>query len=258
MTASQGSSAQTGIHQGGAAHDGSFTQGRRFKYYDLIMAAFVTVLLCSNLIGPAKVCEISLFGFALSFGAGNLFFPIGYIFGDILTEVYGYARARRVIWMGFFALIFATFMSTIILTLPPSPNEPFNAVLQPALEVAFGNTWRIVIGSMVAYWAGDFVNSYVMAKMKVLTEGKYLWMRTIGSTIAGQGVDSLIFYPIAFAGVWSTESLMTVILFNFLFKTGFEALMTPATYKIVGFLKRREQIDIYDRDTNFTPFTLKE
>jgi len=234
------------------------THGRRFKYYDLIMAAFVTVLLCSNLIGPAKVCELSLFGVVLSFGAGNLFFPIGYIFGDILTEVYGYARARRVIWMGFFALIFATFMSTVILALPPSSSEPFNTTLQPALETVFGNTYRIVIGSMLAYWAGDFVNSFVMAKMKVLTEGKHLWMRTIGSTIAGQGVDSLIFYPIAFAGVWSTESLVLVIVFNFCFKTGFEVLMTPFTYKAVSFLKSREGVDVYDRDTNFTPFTLKD
>jgi queuosine precursor transporter len=237
---------------------GEITHGRRFRYYDLIMAAFVTVLLCSNLIGPAKVCELDIFGFSFSFGAGNLFFPIGYIFGDILTEVYGYSRARRVIWAGFFALIFATFMSMVILNLPAAPGEPFNATLQPALETVFGNTYRIVIGSMVAYWAGDFVNSYVMAKMKILTEGKHLWMRTIGSTMAGQGVDSMIFYPIAFAGIWSFDSLMLVILFNFAFKTSFEALMTPITYKIVGFLKRAEQVDVYDVDTNFTPFSLKD
>jgi len=237
--------------------------GRRFRYYDFIMAAFVTVQLCSNLIGPAKICEISFpfslpgIGDSLSFGAGNLFFPIGYIFGDILTEVYGYARARRVIWMGFFALIFATFMSTVILALPPAASEPFNASLQPALEIAFGNTWRIVLGSMVAYWAGDFVNSYVMAKMKVWSKGRHLWMRTIGSTMAGQGVDSMIMYPIAFAGIWSGESLMMVIIFNFVFKTSFEILMTPLTYLIVNTLKRKEQVDVYDVDTNFTPFTLK-
>ncbi|HLS97328.1 MAG: queuosine precursor transporter [Porticoccaceae bacterium] len=238
--------------------------GRHFRYYDLIMAAFVAVLLCSNLIGPAKICEIQfpftlpLIGDSLSFGAGNLFFPIGYIFADILTEVYGYARARRVIWMGFFSLIFATFMSTVILGLPPAASEPFNATLQPALEIAFGNTYRIVLASMIAYWAGDFVNSYVMAKMKVWTEGRHLWMRTIGSTMAGQGVDSLIFYPIAFAGIWSGESLLMVILFNFVFKTVFEALMTPVTYVVVNRLKRAEQVDVYDVDTNFTPFSMKD
>jgi len=243
---------------------GNAIQGRHFRYYDLVMVAFVVVLLCSNLIGPGKVCEIHLpftlpgIGDNLTFGAGNLFFPIGYIFGDILTEVYGYARARRVIWLGFFSLAFATFMSTVILALPPAASEPFNATLQPALEIAFGNTWRIVIGSMVAYWAGDFVNSYVMAKMKVWTKGRFLWMRTIGSTVAGQAVDSMIMYPIAFAGIWSGESLMLVIIFNFVFKTSFEALMTPFTYVVVNTLKRKEQVDVYDVDTNFTPFSLKD
>lgn len=240
------------------------SHGRRFLYYDLIMASFVAVLLCSNLIGPAKVCEISLpfalplLGNSISFGAGNLFFPIGYIFGDILTEVYGYARARRVIWMGFFAMIFATFMSMVILALPGDPQEPYNAVLQPALETVFGNTYRIVIASMVAYWAGDFVNSYVMAKMKIFTRGRFLWMRTIGSTGAGQGVDSLIFYPIAFAGLWSADSLLVVIVFNFFFKVSFETLMTPFTYMAVHFLKRKEQVDVYDIGTDFTPFSLRD
>lgn len=246
-------------------HDSArITHGRRFRYYDFIMASFVAVLLCSNLIGPAKICQLPLpfalpvLGSSISFGAGNLFFPIGYIFGDILTEVYGYSRARRVIWMGFFALIFATFMSMVILGLPPDPNEPFNSALQPALETVFGNTYRIVIGSMVAYWAGDFVNSYVMAKMKVLTNGRFLWMRTIGSTMAGQGVDSMIMYPIAFAGIWSMDSLVMVILFNFVFKTAFEAVMTPFTYAVVHFLKHREQLDVYDVGTDFTPFRLKD
>ncbi|MCK9503811.1 MAG: queuosine precursor transporter [Porticoccaceae bacterium] len=240
------------------------THGRRFRYYDLIMASFVTVLLCSNLIGPGKISELSLpvnfplLGDSISFGVGNLFFPIGYIFGDILTEVYGYSRARRVIWMGFFALIFATFMSMVILALPTDPGEPFNATLQPALDIVFGNTYRIVIASMIAYWVGDFVNSYVMAKMKILTQGRFLWMRTIGSTMAGQGVDSMIFYPLAFAGIWSADSLIMVIVFNFFFKSGFEALMTPLTYMAVNFLKRKEGIDVYDVGTNFTPFSLKD
>ncbi len=238
--------------------------GQHFRYYDLIMASFVAVLLCSNLIGPAKVCELPLpfelpgLGESISFGAGNLFFPIGYIFGDILTEVYGYARTRRVIWMGFFAMIFATFMSAVILALPADPAEPFNATLQPALEVVFGNTYRIVIASMLAYWAGDFVNSFVMAKMKILTRGRFLWTRTVGSTVAGQGVDSLIFYPVAFAGIWAPDSLVAVIVFNFLFKTLFEALMTPVTYVVVGFLKRRENLDVYDVDTDFTPFSMRD
>lgn len=246
------------------ATEGEQVLGRHFRHYDLLVVGFVTVLLCSNLIGPAKVGELTLpfalpgLGDSFSFGAGNLFFPIGYIFGDILTEVYGYARARRAIWAGFFALIFASVMSAVIVAMPAAPGEPFNAALQPALELVFGNTWRIVVGSIVAYWAGDFVNSYVMAKMKVLTRGRFLWMRTIGSTLVGQGVDSLIFYPIAFAGVWSSESLVLVIAFNFVFKTLVEVAMTPATYLVVGFLKRREQVDVYDINTNFTPFSLKD
>ena len=228
------------------------------------MVAFVVVLLCSNLIGPGKVAQLSLpffipgLGDSFSFGAGNLFFPIGYIFGDILTEVYGYARARRVIWAGFFALIFATIMSAVVLGLPVDPNEPFNTVLQPALDTVFGNTWRIVVGSIVAFWAGDFVNSYVLAKMKVWMQGRHLWMRTIGSTIVGQGVDSMIFYPIAFYGIWSTESLVAVVLFNFAFKVAVEVVMTPVTYVVVGMLKKAEKVDVYDERTNFTPFSLED
>ncbi len=226
------------------------------------MAGFVTVLLCSNLIGPAKVCEIEfpfalpLIGATLVFGAGNIFFPISYIFGDILTEVYGYARARKVIWAGFGALIFAAVMAQVIIHLPPSAAEPFNATLQPALETVFGSTWRIVIASILAFWIGDFVNAYVMARMKIWTRGRYLWTRTIGSTILGQGVDSLVFYPIAFYGIWNTENLFNVLMFNFVFKTTVEALMTPATYAAVAYLKRAEGEDYYDHKTNFTPFSL--
>jgi queuosine precursor transporter len=171
---------------------------RSFRYYDFLVAGMVTVLLCSNLIGPAKVALVTLpvIG-AVSFGAGNLFFPVSYIFGDVLTEVYGYARARRAIWAGFAGLLFASLMSWFILNVPPDPGEPFNAQYQPALETAFGTTFRIVCASILAYWVGDFVNSYVLAKMKLWTNGRYLWTRTIGSTICGQGVDSLIFYPLA-------------------------------------------------------------
>ena len=239
-------------------------RGRHYRYYDLIMAAFVTVLLCSNLIGPAKVCELRLpfslplIGDSLQFGAGNLFFPLSYIFGDILTEVYGYARARKVIWAGFGGMLFAAVMSNVIIALPPSPSEPFNAPLQPALETVFGGTPRIVIASVLAFWAGDFVNSFVLAKMKLLTRGRWLWTRTIGSTVVGQGVDSLLFYPLAFLGVWSHASLLAVMAFNWIFKVGVEAVMTPATYAAVGYLKRAEQEDFYDSDTDFTPFSLKD
>lgn len=230
---------------------------RTYRYYDLMMAAFVTVLLCSNLIAPVKVGTLALFGTALSFGAGNLFFPLSYIFGDVLTEVYGYARARKVIWAGFGAMVFASIMAWVIVNMPASPEEPFNEVVQPAIEVIFGNTWRIVVASIVAFWAGDFVNSYVMAKMKVLTKGRWLWTRTIGSTVFGQGVDSLLFYPIAFAGIWTFDTLLAVVAFNFAFKLSVEVVMTPATYLIVNRLKKAEHEDYYDDDTNFTPFSLR-
>ena len=232
----------------------------RYRYYDLLLAGFVTVLLCSNLIGTAKVSEIALpiVGGVFAFGVGNIFFPISYIFGDVLTEVYGYARARRVIWAGFFAMIFASVMAWIVVNLPASPSEPFNTTLQPAIEVAFGNTWRIAVASIVAFWVGDFVNAYVLARMKVLTHGRWLWTRTIGSTIVGQGVDSLIFYPLAFAGIWTGETLFAVIAFNWFFKVMVEVVMTPVTYAVVAWLKRHEHEDYYDKNTNFTPFSLKD
>jgi uncharacterized integral membrane protein (TIGR00697 family) len=233
---------------------------RRYRYYDLFLGGFVAVLLCSNLIGPAKVSEliVPLVGGTIVFGVGNIFFPISYIFGDILTEVYGYARTRRVIWAGFAAMLFATVMAAVIVHLPPSPAEPFNVALQPAIETVFGNTWRIALASIVAFWVGDFVNAYVLAKMKLITRGRWLWMRTIGSTILGQGVDSLIFYPIAFAGIWTGETLLAVLAFNWFFKVMIEVIMTPATYVAVGWLKRREHEDFYDTDTNFTPFSLQD
>jgi uncharacterized integral membrane protein (TIGR00697 family) len=240
------------------------TLNTRFRYYDLLMAGFVTVLLCANLIGPAKVCQLELpfalplLGATLIFGAGNIFFPISYIFGDVLTEVYGYARARKVIWAGFAAMIFATTMAHTVLSLPASPSEPFNAVLQPALVTVFGNTWRIVVASMIAFWIGDFVNAYVLARMKVAMAGRHLWMRTIGSTLVGQGIDSVIFYPLAFYGIWDNSVLLVVIVFNWGFKVGVEVLMTPATYVAVAFLKRHEQVDFYDTQTNFTPFAIDD
>lgn len=222
---------------------------REYRYYDLVMAAFVTVLLCSNLIGPAKITEVAGF----SFGAGVLFFPVSYIFGDILTEVYGYARARRVVWAGFGALIFATLMAEIVLAFPPAPGWGDQA----ALETALGSTWRIVLASLIAFWAGEFVNSYVLAKIKLWMNGRKLFVRTIGSTMAGQAIDSLLFYSIAFYGLWSTEQVLAVMAANYAMKVGWEALMTPVTYRVVGFLKRVEHEDHFDRHTDFTPFSLK-
>jgi queuosine precursor transporter len=232
--------------------------GRHYKYYDLVMAVFVTVLLCSNMIGPGKSCQVSVLGFPLVFGAGNIFFPIGYIFGDVLTEVYGYARSRRVIWAGFGALAFSAVMSAVIIALPANPNEPFSLALQPALELVFGNSFRIVAASMIAFWAGDFANSFVLAKMKLVTRGRFLWTRTIGSTVIGQAVDSVLFYPLAFMGIWTANTLVSVVVFNWLFKIGIEVVLTPLTYLVINRLKRAEEEDFYDYGTNFTPFRLKD
>lgn len=229
---------------------------RHYKYFDLIMASFVAVLLCSNMIGPGKSCLVTIAGFSLVFGAGNLFFPISYIFGDVLTEVYGYARARKVIWAGFGAMVFYVLMSQIVIAMPVNPAEPFNERLQPALEVCFGASWRIVSASILAFWVGDFVNSFVLAKMKLLTGGRWLWTRTIGSTFVGQFVDSAIFYPLAFAGVWEAETIASVVLFNWLLKVAVEVCFTPLTYLVVGWLKRVEREDYFDAHTNFTPFSL--
>ncbi|MBI5765579.1 MAG: queuosine precursor transporter [Planctomycetes bacterium] len=233
---------------------------RHYKYYDLLMAGFVTVLLCSNLIGPGKACLVTLplIGWSVTFGAGNIFFPISYIFGDVLTEVYGYARSRKVIWAGFAAMIFATIMGLAVIHLPVDPQVKLNVKMQPAIEVVFGNTWRIVAGSILAFWIGDFTNSYVLSKMKLISKGRFLWMRTIGSTIVGQGVDSLVFYPFAFYGEWETDKLISIVIFNWLFKVSVEVIFTPLTYLIVGFLKRAENEDFYDRNTNFTPFSLSD
>jgi len=155
-------------------------------------------------------------------------------------------------------MIFATVMSSVVIHLPPSPNETFNKTLQPALEVVFGSTWRIVAGSILAFWVGDFLNAYTLAKMKIWTKGRFLWTRTIGSTAVGQFADSLIFYPLAFYGIWETSTMVQVVLFNFLFKVSVEVLWTPLTYLIVNTLKRAENEDYYDTETSFTPFTLED
>jgi uncharacterized integral membrane protein (TIGR00697 family) len=217
------------------------------------MAAFVAILLLSNIIGASKraTLDLPLIG-AWSFGAGVMFFPISYIIGDVLTEVYGYARARRVIWVGFGALIFMAFMSWVVVSLPPAEGWPGQA----AYESVFGNSWRIVLASITAFWVGEFANSFVLARMKSLTGGRYLWTRTIGSTVVGQGLDSLIFYPLAFYGLagWPIEQLWQVVVSQFVIKTLWEALLTPVTYAVVGTLKRREGVDVFDEHTDFTPF----
>ncbi|MXP25614.1 queuosine precursor transporter [Altererythrobacter indicus] len=225
----------------------------RFRYFDYVMAAFVTILLLSNIIGASKPSYIPLpDGSQWSFGAGVLFFPIGYIIGDVLTEVYGYARARRVIWTGFAALIFMAFMAYVVVKLPPADGWPG----QESYEFVFGNSWRIVMASIAAFWAGEFANSYVLARMKVLTKGKALWSRTIGSTIVGQALDSIIFYPLAFYGLagWPPEQLMEVVISQWVIKTSWEILLTPVTYIVIGFLKRREGVETFDNNTNFSPF----
>ena len=222
---------------------------RKYKYYDLVMASFVTVLLCADLIGPGKIAKIGPF----TFGAGVLFFPISYIYGDVLTEVYGYARARKVVWAGFAALAFASFMAAVVVWFPPAPSWPHQA----AYETVFGGTWRIVLASLLAFWAGEFCNSYVLARMKVWSEGKRLYQRTIGSTIVGEGVDSMIFYPVAFLGIWSASQVMTVMATNYCIKVGWETVATPITYRVVAWLKRVENEDYYDRNTDFNPFTLE-
>jgi uncharacterized integral membrane protein (TIGR00697 family) len=225
--------------------------GRPLRYFDLVMAAFVTILLLSNVLGAGKVATVDLPGIgAWPFGAGILFFPAAYLIGDVLTEVYGFARARRCIWTGFAALLFMAFMSWVVVALPPADSWHGQA----AYEAVFGKVPRIVFASMIAFWAGEFVNSMVLAKMKLWSRGRWLWTRTIGSTVAGQGVDSAFFYPLAFWGVWDSSTLLVVMLTQWALKVGWEVVLTPVTYAVVGFLKQREGIDVYDVGTDFSPF----
>jgi uncharacterized PurR-regulated membrane protein YhhQ (DUF165 family) len=249
----------------------AYSHDHAYRYYDLILAAFVTVLLCTNLISAPKRVDL---GIGFVFGAGVLFFPISYLFGDILTEVYGYARSRKVVWAGFGALTFASFMSQAVLRMPPDPTwavgvrfQDGQAVLDPSSsvklsnqavwETVFGGTWRIVLASMVGFFAGEFANAFTLAKMKLLTRGRYLWTRTIGSTIVGEAADSALFYPIAFLGIWQTERVVEVMLTNYCLKVGWEVVATPLTYRVVGFLKRAEREDYFDYDTDFTPFSIE-
>jgi len=222
---------------------------RTFRFYDLIMAAFVTVIIASNMIGAEKVVTV----FGLTFGGGILFFPISYFFNDILTEVYGYARSRKVVWAGFISLFFTMIMAQVIIALPPAKGWMY----QQAYEIVYGQTPRIVAASLVAFLCGEFTNSFVLAKMKIFSRGKFLWTRTIGSTIAGEAVDSIIFYPAAFLGFWSGSLLIRVMIMNYLIKVIWEIIATPLTYLVVGFLKHAENEDHYDHGTNFTPFSLR-
>lgn len=233
--------------------DANALRQRPLRYFDFVMAAFVAVLLLSNVLGAGKVAVVDLPGIGdWPFGAGILFFPVGYVIGDVLTEVYGYARARRCIWVGFAAILFMAFMSWVVVALPPAPGWTGQA----AYEAVFGQVPRIVFASIIAFWAGELANSFVLAKMKIWTQGKYLWTRTIGSTVVGQGVDSLIFYPLAFWGVmgWSANMVLTVLLTQWVLKVSWEVLLTPVTYLAVDFLKRGEGIDVYDEGTDFSPF----
>lgn len=247
--------------------DGSAGARRHFRYFDYMMAAFVAILLLSNLIGAAKLSTVA----GVTFGAGILFFPVSYVLGDVLTEVYGYANARRCVWAGFFALLFMAFMSYVVVAMPPSPGwgcassgDPLyadlvkqhsaGAVCQSTYVSVFGSTWRIVIASVCAFWAGEFVNAFVLAKMKLMTEGKHLWMRTIGSTVFGQAVDSAIFYPIAFLGVWETHDVLLVLVTNWGMKVAWEVVLTPVTYAVVGWFKAREGVEVFDTGIDFSPF----
>jgi uncharacterized integral membrane protein (TIGR00697 family) len=235
--------------------DGQAGARRSFRYFDFMMAAFVTILLLSNVIGAGKVAVVNLPWFGpWPFGAGVLFFPVSYVLGDVLTEVYGYANARRCIWAGFAAMLFMAFMSWVVVALPPAADWGNQA----AYQAVFGQVPRIVFASICAFWAGEFVNSYVLAKMKVWTQGRMLWTRTIGSTVFGEGVDSALFYPLAFLGAegWTTRLVITVALTQWGIKTLWEAVLTPVTYAIVGFLKRREGVDVFYTDTDFSPFRL--
>lgn len=215
------------------------------RFIDVITASFVAVLLLSN-IGSTKIVEVGPF----TFDGGTVLFPMAYVFGDILTEVYGYRRSRRVIWIGFFWIAAAAGFFALLDALPAAPGyelgDSFNAIL--------GQAPRIVLASLVAFWAGEFVNSTVLARMKILTGGRWLWTRTLGSTVVGQAVDTSLFLVVAFWGVLPVDLLAVVFVSNYVFKVGIEALMTPATYTIVGKLKRAEGVDVYDRHTDFNPF----
>ena len=216
-----------------------------YRYFDIIAGLFVAVLLISN-IASTKIVQLWKF----TFDGGTILFPLSYIFGDILTEVYGYRKSRRVIWIGFFSALLMSLTLVLIGLIKPAAGWEF----QDAYMKILGQTPRIVAGSLVAYFAGEFSNSFVLAKMKILTRGRWLFTRTIGSTIIGEGIDTVLFVTIAFAGLYTSHLLFLIIISNYIFKVLLEIVLTPATYKVVGFLKRREKVDWFDYKTNFNPF----
>jgi len=219
--------------------------GRTFRYFDVIMALFVAVLLISNL---ASTKIVSMWKF--TFDGGTILFPLSYIFGDILTEVYGYQLSRKVIWTGFMAALLMSLVLWVVQILPPAPDWTG----QQAYESLLGFVPRIVMASLIAYFGGAFSNAIIMSKLKIITEGRMLWVRTIGSTLVGEGIDTAIFCLVAFYGVLPNELLISVIVSNYIFKSGVEVLFTPITYAVVGFLKKKENVDVYDRGISYTPF----
>ena len=219
---------------------------KNYKYLTTISVFFVSVLLISN-VASSKIVDLEWF----TFDGGTLLFPLSYIFGDILTEVYGYKKSRGIIWLGFFMALLMSVVFIVVGKLPPASGWSN----QTAYDAILGLTPRIVCASLIAYFFGEFSNSFVLAKMKILTKGKWLWTRTIGSTVVGELIDSILFVTIAFLGVLPGYLLMTVIISNYVFKTAVEVLFTPITYKVIAFLKKRENEDYYDVDTNFSPFS---
>ncbi|MFA6524712.1 MAG: queuosine precursor transporter [Patescibacteria group bacterium] len=217
---------------------------KRYKYLGTISVLFVSVLLISNIVST-KIIDLGFF----SFDGGTLIFPLSYIFGDILTEVYGYRQSRRVIWLGFVCALLMSITIMVIGKLPADQSWPN----QSAYDVILGLTPRLVIASLIAYFAGEFSNAIILAKLKIITKGKWLWSRTIGSTIVGELVDSLLFILIAFYGILPRELLVSIIISNYVFKLGFEVVLTPVTYKVVNYLKKSENEDFFDTDTNFNP-----
>jgi queuosine precursor transporter len=237
-------------------------EGGQYRYYDLIMALFVTVLLVSNIASSAKIIDwgvsLPLFNLPLAFDGGTLLFPISYIFGDVLTEVYGYGRSRRVIWSGF---AMAALMGASLWLVGRMPGDATweTATGQASYEAILGGVSHggIIAASLVAFFAGEFSNSFVLAKLKIFTAGRWLWVRTIGSTLVGEGMDSVLFVLIAtLFGVFPWSLAVTIIVSNYIFKVGIEVLATPLTYWVVGFLKRAEHEDYYDYHTNFNPFKI--
>lgn len=219
---------------------------RNFRYYDILVHIFVVVLLISNLVG-SKICAIGPFRIS----GAQLLFPITYIFGDVFTEVYGYSGSRRAIWIGFFASGLMALMGFVTVHIPPAPDWPN----QPAFEVVFNFVPRMVAASLVAFWCGEFANSYTLARMKLLTEGRWLWTRTVGSTVLGQAVDTTIVMILAFGGTLNKSLIMNLIVSGYLGKVLYEVLATPFTYLVVNFLKRAEGVDVYDTHTDFNPFS---